>query len=214
MHRTHALAALSTAAAIGLFAVPASASAWTGDAYADGFVQRSNGTGTATATVDADPDGNVELTASSVGGTRFLIPILNQLPYSNPTTVNGRSYVSDAVEGFPAVEAGSDYLVTVTFDDLDLESSAAGNGDAYAEIFAEASAGSDGAGHTLIAGSGSDEVTEDGDAVLKFEFRATQDSGVGVQAGIQVRTSANGAGNQASAELAGQVTDVQITELN
>lgn len=213
MRRTLTIAAVSTAA-VALVAMPQSASAWTGEAYADGFVQRSNGTGVASGTVDADSDGNVELTARSVGGTRFLVPVLNLLPYSNPTTVNGQAYASDGVEGFEGVEAGHDYLITVFYSDLDVESSAEGNGDAVAEVWGQASAGSDGAGHTLIVGSGSDEVSEDGTAVLEFEIHATQDSPLGVQAGIQVRTSATGTGNEASVELSGTVTDVEVVELD
>ncbi|CAN5877566.1 MAG: hypothetical protein M3520_04265 [Actinomycetota bacterium] len=212
MRPTHALTAVSAAAVVAL-AAPAAMS-WTGDAYADGSVLRTQGTGTASGTVDADSDGNLELTANSAGGTKFLVPILNLLPYSNPTTVNGRALVSDGVEGFPAVEAGNDYLVTVTYSDLDLESSQEGNGDAVAAVWAQASAGVDGAGHTLVAGSGTEVVTEDGATVLEFEFHATQDSAVGVRAAISVLTTANGEGNEASAELNGVVTDVEIIEID
>lgn len=211
MRRTLALSAVSAAAAVAL--VAPQASAWTGDAYVDGSVPNSKGTGSVSWTVDGDPAGAVELSARSVGGTKFRVPVLNLVPYSTPSTVNGRVALSDAVPGFPNVEAGHEYRVSVTYSDLDVESSSTGNGVAGAEVYATAGAGSDGAGHTLIAGSGSDEVTEDGDVVLAFEFEATQDSGLSVQAGIRVDTIATGAGNEASAALNGTVSDVQVTEI-
>lgn len=207
------LAVGAAAAALAIVAVPHSAAAWTGDAYADGFVQATDGTGAASGAVDADPDGNVELSASSVGGTAFLVPILNLLPYSTPTTVYSQAYVSDGVEGFDGVEAGHEYRVTVYYSDLDVESSATRNGHATAQVWAQASAGSDGAGHTLIVGSAAEAVTEDGTAVLEFDVHATQDSPLGVQAGIQIQTSASGNGNEASAELSGAVTDVEVVEI-
>lgn len=212
MRRTLALSTVSTAAAIALVAAP-QASAWTGDAYVDGSVRHSHGTGTAGWTVDGDPDGAVELSGRSVGGTKFRIPFLNIGPYSTPTTTNGYVYLSDGVPDFPSVEAGQEYRVTVTYTDLDVERTTSGNGSALTEIYAQAGAGSDGAGHTLVAGSEADEVTENGDAALEFEFTATQDSGVSVQAGVRVMTSANGAGNQASAAISGEVAEVQIAEV-
>lgn len=213
MRSTVALSAVSAFAAAALLSAPQAASAWTGDAYVDGGVPHSHGTGTASWTVDGDPDGAIELSGRSVGGTKFLVPILNIGPYSTPTTVNGYLNLSDAVPGFPGVEAGQEYRVTVTYSDLDVETATKGNGRAGVELYAQAAAGSDGAGHALIAGSNADPVTEDGDAVLSFEFEATQDSGVSVQAGVRVQTSATGKGNEASAAVEGEVADVQIVEV-
>lgn len=213
MRRTQTVLAIATATAVALVIAPSGAWASPETAYADGFVQRSAGTGTATASIDANREGELALSAHSVGGTKFLLPIVNLLPYSTPTTVNGQAYISDGIDEAPGVEAGHDYRITVSYGDVDVETSEEGNGQVTTEIWAQASAGSDGAGHTLVAGAGRDEVTEDGTAVLEFDIHVTQDSPVGVQAGIQVRTSATGAGNEASADLSAVVTDVQIDEI-
>lgn len=213
MRRTLALTAVAAFAAAALLSSPQAASAWTGEAYVDGSVTRVNGTGTATGTSDGDPDGEVAVSAESVGGTRFRIPVLNALPYSTPTTTFSRVELSDGVPGFPGVEAGQDYLVTVTYADLDVETSTTGSGTSTTELYAQAGAGSDGSGHALVAGARAQRVTQDGAAVLEFEFHATQDSPLGIQAGLRVSTAATGAGNQANASLSGVVSDVQVTEV-
>lgn len=212
MRSTLVLTAATAVTAVLVAGGPA-ATAWTGEAYADGSVQVAHGTGTGTGTTDADRFGNLDVSARSVGGTKFLLPILNLLPYINPTSVYSSAYVSDGIPGYQ-VEAGHRYLISVTYAGLDVETSAAGNGLAEAKVWAQAAAGSDAAGHTLVAGSGTEPVTEDGTTVLEFEAHPTQTGPIGVQAQIQVHTSAKGADSQAAAALSGAVTDVQIIELD
>lgn len=210
MHRPLALIATSTIAGAALLAAPQVASA--DEPYADGSAVTSNGTGSASAHTDADSAGNLEVSASATGGTAFLVPVLNLLPYSTLTSGQANAYVSEGIDGV-AVEAGHRYEISVTFSGLDVETSEEGSGHAVAQVFGQAANGVDGAGHTQVAGTGVEDVAADGTAVLEFEAHPTQHGPIGVLAQVQVFTNAKGDGNAASAELSGTVTDVDIVEI-
>lgn len=201
----------ASAAASALIAVPGVAMA-DADAYVDGFSSAKNGTGTANAVTEGDRDGNQHVKATATGGTKFAIPSLKLLPTTSTTSARGNSYISDGVDGAVGV-AGHDYNVRITFANVDLERSTTGSGKAAASVFAQVAAGSDGAGHTVVAGSDRRQVAADGTIVLDFDVHVTQDSGIGVQAGIDVTAEAKGPGNSGNAELTATVSDVQVTDL-
>lgn len=214
MNRSFALVAGSAIATMTLAAAgAASAAPPDGTAYADGTSMVSRGTGSGSVSTDADRFGHLDVSAEGTGGTRFLVPVLNLVPYSNPTSARSSAYISDGIDGVE-VEAGHVYRVTVSFGDVNVDTAEDGDGTAVASVFGQAANGGDGAGHTLVAGDGTAEVTADGTAVVEFEARPTVDGPIGVVAQVQVSAIANGAGNGASAELTATVTDVEITEID
>lgn len=203
------LLAMITIATTVLVGAASTAVADPGDYYADGFESATQGTGSAHADTEADRFGNLSATSSATGGTAFLVPILELLPYSNPSSAAARAFVSDGGEVTEGV-----YEITVTYTNAQTDESETGTGVAQGRALAKAGFFDGGGGHSITVGADAvDLPSEPGTVVLSYEVNIPADGQIGISAEIQALTNANGEGNAASATSSGQVTDISFTKV-